>query len=108
MELLWDAFCVHGAFDFWFILIFGLFVGCVSRTAVGELRCTVAGMQRGILILSALALAPPPVCAGEAKLCVRVKRSSLTLGLGVASSVHFRATRRAIVAAMRMGFKEFY
>ena len=45
------------------------------------------------------------VRAGEAKLCVRVRRSSLTLGLGVASSPRFRAVRRAIVAAMRMGFK---
>ena len=47
------------------------------------------------------------VRAGEAKLCVRVRRSSLTLGLGVASSARFRAVRRAIVAAMRMGFKGF-
>ena len=47
------------------------------------------------------------VRAGEAKLCVRVRRSSLTLGLGVASSPRLRAVRRAIVAAMRMGFKHF-
>ena len=47
------------------------------------------------------------VRAGEAKLCVRVRRSSLTLGLGVASSARLRAVWRAIVAAMRMGFKQF-
>ena len=47
------------------------------------------------------------VRAGEAKLCVRVRRSSLTLGLGVASSPPFRAVWRAIVAAMRMGFEHF-
>ena len=47
------------------------------------------------------------VRAGEAKLCVRVRRSSLTLGLGVASSARFRAVWRAIVAAMRMGFNDF-
>ena len=47
------------------------------------------------------------VRAGEAKLCVRVRRSSLTLGLGVASSARLRGVRRAIVAATRMGFKDF-
>ena len=47
------------------------------------------------------------VRAGEAKLCVRVRRSSLTLGLGVASTARFRAVRRAIVAVIRMGFKGF-
>ena len=44
---------------------------------------------------------------GEAKLCVHVRRSSLTLGLGVASSPRFRAVWRAIFVAMRMGFKHF-
>ena len=47
------------------------------------------------------------VRAGEAKLCVRVRRASLTLGLGVASSARLRAVWRAIFAAMRMGFKGF-
>ena len=47
------------------------------------------------------------VRAGEAKLCVRVRRASLMLGLGVASSPRLRAVWRAIVAAMRMGFKRF-
>ena len=47
------------------------------------------------------------VRAGEAKLCVRVRRSSLTLGLGVASSPRLRAVRRAIFVAIRMGFKGF-
>ncbi len=47
------------------------------------------------------------VRAGEAKLCVRVRRSSLTLGLGVASSARLRVAWRAIVAAIHLGFKEF-
>ena len=47
------------------------------------------------------------VRAGEATLCVRVRRSSLTLGLGVASSPPFRAVWRAIFAAMHMGCKGF-
>ena len=47
------------------------------------------------------------VRAGEAKLCVRVRRSSLTLGLGVASSARLRAVWRAIVAAICMGLKVF-
>ena len=41
---------------------------------------------------------------GEAKLCVRVRRASLTLGLGVAASARLQAVWRAIVAAIRMGF----
>ena len=44
---------------------------------------------------------------GEAKLCVRVRRSSLRLGLGVASAPRLRAVWRAIFAAIRMGFKHF-
>ena len=47
------------------------------------------------------------VRAGEAKLCVRVRRASLTLGLGVASVARLRAVWRAIFAAIRMGFKHF-
>ena len=47
------------------------------------------------------------VRAGEAKLCVRVRRASLTLGLGVAAIARFRGVWGAIVAAMRMGFNDF-
>ena len=45
--------------------------------------------------------------AREAKLCVRVRRASLTLGLGVAASARFRAVWRAMFAAIRMDFKDF-
>ena len=45
--------------------------------------------------------------AGEAKLRARVRRASLTLGLGVASIAHLRAVWRAIFAAIRMGFNDF-
>ena len=48
------------------------------------------------------------VRAGEAKLCVRVRRASLTLGLGSAAKARLRAVWRAIVAGMRVGFKEFW
>ena len=47
------------------------------------------------------------VRAGEAKLCVRVRRASLTLGLGVASSARLRAVWGAIFADRRMGFNGF-
>ena len=47
------------------------------------------------------------VRAGEAKLCVRVRRASLTLGLGSAAKSRLRAVWRAIVVGMRMGFKHF-
>ena len=40
------------------------------------------------------------VRAGEAKLCVRVRRASLTLGLGVAASARLGAVWRAIFAAI--------
>ena len=42
--------------------------------------------------------------AGEAKFCVRVRRASLTLGLGVASSPRFRALWGAIVDSKKHGF----
>ena len=45
--------------------------------------------------------------AGEAKLCVRVRRASLTLGLGVAASARFRAVWRAIFAAIWMVLSTF-
>ena len=47
------------------------------------------------------------VRAGEAKLCVRVRRASLTLGLGSAAKARLRAGWRAIFEAIRMGFQHF-
>ena len=44
------------------------------------------------------------VRAGEAKLCVRVRRASLTLGLGSAEKCRFRAVWGAIVAGRKRGF----
>ena len=44
------------------------------------------------------------VRAGEAKLCVRVRRASLTLGLGSAQKARLRAVWRAIVAGRKRGF----
>ena len=45
--------------------------------------------------------------AGEAKLRVRVRRTSVTLRLGVAAKARLRAVFRAIVAAIRLGFEHF-
>ena len=47
------------------------------------------------------------VRAGEAKLCVRVGRASLTLGLGSAAKARLRAVWRAIFVGMHVGFKHF-
>ena len=47
------------------------------------------------------------VHAGEAKVCVRVRRASLALELEVAATPHLRTVWRAIVAAMRIGFQHF-
>ena len=44
------------------------------------------------------------VRAGEAKLRGRVRRASLTLGLGVASCARLRAVWGAIVAGKKHGF----
>ena len=44
------------------------------------------------------------VRAGEAKLCVRVRRASLTLGLGSAQKSRLRAVWEAIVAGKKPGF----
>ena len=44
------------------------------------------------------------VRAGEAKLCVRVRRASLTLGLGSAGKARLRAVWGAIVAGRKRGF----
>ena len=44
------------------------------------------------------------VRAGEAKLCVRVRRASLTLGLGSAGMSRLRAVWGAIVAGRKHGF----
>ena len=41
------------------------------------------------------------VRAGEAKLCVRVRRASLTLGLGTAQKARPRAVWGAIVAGKK-------
>ena len=43
------------------------------------------------------------VRAGEAKLCVRVRRASLTLGLGSAEKARLRAVWGAIVAGRKRG-----
>ena len=44
------------------------------------------------------------VRAGEAKLCVRVRRASSTLGLGSAAKARFRAVWASIVARRKRGF----
>ena len=44
------------------------------------------------------------VRAGEAKLCVRVRRASLTLGLGTAQKARLRAAWGAIVTGKKHGF----
>ena len=50
-----------------------------------------------------------PCVAGEAKLCVRVRRASLTLGLILGRmSPAFAAGLRAIFHARHVGFKYFY
>ena len=41
---------------------------------------------------------------GEAKLCLCVRRASLTLGLGSAAKARFRAAWGAIVAGKKHGF----
>ena len=44
------------------------------------------------------------VRAGEAKLCMRVRRASLTLGLGSAGKFRLRAVWGAIVDSRKRGF----
>ena len=44
----------------------------------------------------------------EAKLCVRVRRASLTLGLGSAEKSRFRAVWGAIVAGRKRGFYQLF